>query len=70
MNSRLDLPSHLETSARQWRQRKRAELREVRQVLREFQYGCAYTPVYGQFKYLTQVLDRMTNALSVKNWGR
>jgi hypothetical protein len=44
MTKRL-LPKHISGTAREWRLKKRAELRSVQRALSVLQMGCAYTPI-------------------------
>lgn len=56
---------------RQWKARKRAELKAVIAAYNVYRMGCAYCPgediAVGDLK---SALERLKAALSVKSWGR
>lgn len=56
---------------RQWKSKKRKELRAVLKAVEEFRLGCAYTPCYPDPAHtLDTLLKEMERKLSVKYWGR
>lgn len=57
-------------TTRQWKSRKRRELREVNAALGKYRLGCAYTPEQALVHTLQSVLEKLNLSLSVKNWGR
>jgi len=56
---------------RQWKSKKRQELKKVTAAFDEFRFGCAYTPNYPtDINRIEIALANLKNALSQKNWGR
>ena len=56
---------------RQWKSRKRKELKEVIRAFDNYRTGCAYCPGEdGEADQLGKLLEQMKEAHSVKEWGR
>lgn len=56
---------------RQWKERKRRELRDVLKAMSVYHMGCAYTPNgEGEVGRITKDLESLAEKLSVRNWGR
>lgn len=56
---------------REWKTRKRRELKTVIDVFRIYHIGCAYTPAKsGEVGRILEDFKSLKEALSVKNWGR
>lgn len=56
--------------ARQWRQKKRKELREALKALKVCRFGCAYTPQTGEVQRAINEIGKAIELCNVKNWGR
>jgi hypothetical protein len=54
---------------RQWKARKRREVRELERALGRVLRGCVYTPICGIGVVLATVRE-WRDAVSVKRWGR
>lgn len=73
-----NFPNHLARTYRQWKVRKRREMRLIRRAVEEFRLGCAYTPAYDLtpngkeviFEQFDRMLKDMESRMSVKTWGR
>lgn len=58
------LPDHIPGTVKQWRARKRRELKAVMSALDTFRLGCAYTPVnYFVIDDLEKTLTSMAQAM-------
>ena len=55
---------------RQFKSKKRQQLKEVERALDEYRLGCAGSPAYPYIHELENALHAMIDAQSVKNWGR
>jgi len=56
---------------RQWKTKKRMELKAVMDSFSTYQTGCFYTPSQdGQVGDITRLLDDLKELQSVKRWGR
>jgi hypothetical protein len=66
------LPSHISGTIRQWRTKKRRELRTLLRVADRVLRGAAYTPsVDGKTYYqVFQELRKFAQAWSQKEWGK
>ena len=58
------------TTQRQWRQRKRADMRALMYALDDLRLGCVYMPKYLSIKRVSDQLDIVAHAVSVREWGR
>lgn len=55
---------------REWKAKKRKELKEVLKAVSEYQTGCAYCPGYEtDTDELFKILKKMKESHSFKNWG-
>jgi hypothetical protein len=54
---------------RQWKARKRREVRELERALGRVLRGCLYVPIYG-IGGLACAVREWREAVSVKRWGR
>ena len=76
MKMKPDIPQWLlkqeKLTASQWRQRKRAELKEAIRALDALRMGCVYTPkVEGVYiGTLCDNLEKLKWAWSQKEWGK
>lgn len=59
-------------TTRQWKARKRAQIKAIDRAFREFRLGCAYTPglCYNEVARIDTSIGVIKHELSVKNWGR
>ncbi|MGI9353598.1 MAG: hypothetical protein ACR2PF_00310 [Rhizobiaceae bacterium] len=58
------------STAREFKQRKRAEWRAVRKAFDDYRLGCAASPAYGHdIDELERILDHVEEKQSVKQWG-
>lgn len=58
-------------TARQWKARKRRELKEAIRAFDVYFIGCAFTPAKdGQDGRIKDAFKSLKQVLSVKNWGR
>lgn len=58
-------------TTRQWKSRKRKELREIQKALSAYRIGSAYCPsANNAVVEIKTALDQLAYALSVKQWGR
>ena len=76
------LPDHIPGTIRGWKQRKRQEMRDIREAFDVFRLGCAYTPGGDGFRNredchsefpivdLEEALKELQHRLSIKSWGR
>lgn len=55
---------------RQWKSRKRRDLRALEKALENYRLGCAYTPGHAAIDGLDAVIKIMRQTHSVKAWGR
>jgi len=55
---------------RQWKARKREQIKRVEKAFDEFRNGCAYSPGYREVQGIQSALFKIIDAQSVKNWGR
>jgi len=55
---------------RQWKSRKRQELKEIIKTLSTFHLGCAYVPAYDEVMEIGKLLAKAKDKLSIKKWGR
>lgn len=72
---RLKLPDYLLknmklSGSREYKTLKRTELREVLKAIDKFRRGCAWIPPLHEFNLVAANLERMKQAMSVKEWGR
>lgn len=58
--------------SRQWKNRKRRELRELCKAFDKFRIGCYYTPsgTNGEVGRVGEILDEWKRQFSQKEWGR
>ena len=70
-----NIPKHILDSnnctGRQWKSKKRKEIKDALEAIHEIYLGCAYMP--GGLKILGNVrksLERLQGFCSVKKWGR
>ena len=56
-------------TARQWRIRKRRELRVLIKAFEQFGFGCGFTPA-RDLALMAQMLEKWKQELGVKRWGR
>lgn len=66
----MKIPEWFGCTERQWKTKKRSEMKQLIRTLDVFRAGCAYTPVYQEFKAASDVIRKMQEVLSVKSWGR
>lgn len=69
----MNYPDHLAASTREWRQRKRSEIRTLmadNNDLDRLILGCAYTPAHDEISQARSLLEIAKQKMSVKNWGR
>ncbi len=67
MSARL-LPDFIAGDMRNWRAKKRRELRAVRSAVDTLRTGCAYTPLYPeQIRAMEQWLEKAENSMR-GNW--
>lgn len=58
-------------TSRQWKSRKRSELKSVIDAFSKYKFGCAHTPDgLGEVYQIQSLLDQLCEKLSIKNWGR
>lgn len=57
-------------SSREWKEQKRAELREAFKALDDVYLGCAYTPAYHHLKQARDLLESAKDTMSQREWGR
>jgi hypothetical protein len=58
-------------TVRQWKARKRAQIKAVLKCFDDYRMGCAYTPDgEGEVGQIDKALASIRAKLSVKNWGR
>lgn len=57
-------------TARIWKQRKREELRLVKQAWDRYWIGSAFTPDDGINREIAELLLQLSEKLSIKEWGR
>jgi hypothetical protein len=58
-------------TSRQWKARKRRELRDLKKALHVYRLGCFYTPSKdGEVGQIEDCINSIERAQSVKNWGR
>lgn len=55
---------------RQWRARKRRDLRALEKALDNYRMGCAYTPGHVAIDQLSTTIKIMRQTHSVKAWGQ
>ena len=56
---------------RQWKSKKRKELKQLIKLFENYRLGCFYCPNYDtEIQDLERVLEQMKESHSVKNWGR
>lgn len=55
---------------REWRQRKRAEMKAVERAVDKFLFGAAYTPISKDYSDFFSKVKEFRSKLSVKQWGR
>jgi len=56
-------------TTRQFKSRKRKELREIKKAISEYHRGCAYCPCYDEIAELDKLLDKIQSMQSIKEWG-
>lgn len=58
-------------SSRQWRAKKRAELKAIADAYANYRLGCAYCPGFagGEINDLERTIDNLRRLHSVKEWG-
>ena len=57
-------------TTRQFKSRKRKELREIKNTLAKYHQGCAYCPGYeNEITKLGKILKRLEELQSIKEWG-
>jgi hypothetical protein len=66
----IELPKHLGVTQRQWKTRKRREIRAVVRALETFQRGSAFTPAYNDYREAMELVRAIADACSEKKWGR
>ena len=58
-------------TSREWKSRKRKEIREVIKAFEIYRLGCYYTPDgEGEVGQIDEALKSIKQKLSVKNWGK
>ncbi len=55
---------------REWKARKRKEMKKILKSMDDFHYGCAYTPISSDFCRSIQHIKDLAEHFSVKTWGR
>lgn len=55
---------------REWKQRKRKELKAVMKAINKYQIGCAFCPGYEEFVDIKDMLEKLIDLHSYKRWGR
>jgi hypothetical protein len=55
---------------RQWKQRKRRHLRDVRRALSQYRFGCAFCPSHYLTDSIANLVSELEKSHSVQNWGR
>ncbi len=56
---------------KQWKSRKRQELKILLKALRKYRMGCAYCPGYsGEIGIIQSNLEELKKLQSVEKWGR
>lgn len=58
------------STQRQFKQRKRQELKKLIEAFEEYRLGCAFCPYDGDAQSIDFYLKRMKQTHSVKEWGR
>ena len=57
-------------TTRQFKSRKRKELREIKNALAKYHQGCAYCPGYeNEINELGKILKKLEELQSIKEWG-
>ena len=56
-------------TTREFKSRKRKELREIKKAVSEYHRGCAYTPGYDEINELDKLLNKIQTMQSIKEWG-
>ena len=57
-------------TTREFKQRKRKEIREVIRAMKNFQLGCAHAPGHESFCTALKAAEETKDKCSLKNWGR
>lgn len=58
-------------TARQWKARKRAQIKAVLKCFNDYRMGCAYVPDgEGEVGRIQKDLESLREKMAVKNWGR
>jgi len=65
----LELPEHLKPT-REFKSKKRTQLREAVKALRECRLGCAFMPSGREVVRALKLTEDAIEKCSVKNWGR
>lgn len=55
---------------RQWRARKRKQLKALDKALTDYRFGCLFTPGHNHIETISQIVSGMRQSHSVKAWGR
>lgn len=66
-----DIPTHARLTGetvRQFKQRKRREIRAAIAAFERFRYGCAYAPGFSFVRGINQALEQIKQACQVKRW--
>lgn len=58
-------------TSRQWKAKKRRELRAITKAFELYRFGCAYCPCKdGEVGQIQHLLNSMQQKLSARSWGR
>lgn len=66
------LPDHIPGTIRNWRKKKRAQLRQLNRALWAFRGGVAYVPGYSYLRLesISKIIEEFQTAMSQKHWGK
>ncbi len=68
----INWPKHagVYKDARDFRAKKRTELRKVIKALDDLRLGCAFTPAYQNILSIDRLLSDSKELMNQKNWGK
>jgi hypothetical protein len=66
----MHYPKHVYRSAREFKVKKRRDIKAAIAALDALRFGCAYTPAVKDILQAATLLEKAKNMMSAKTWGR
>ena len=66
----MNYPKHAYRSAREFKAKKRSDVKYAIDALSALRFGCAYTPAVKNILRAAMLLEEAKKMMSAKEWGR